>query len=195
MNFQNNKKVCLDKIDKSVKASIDSKILKLVDCINNNEHFYTTSSCSGRVVLQNIAESGRKNENLWLFVSHDIVEYSELLKTLETVSNIEKLSEGDEVWFRMEAAILHVACDSLENAQKLVDFARNSGFRRSGIQSTNKKILVEIVGSERMDIPVYYDAKLLISAYYVREMIRFANYKLNINWAKIEKLKEFFRNY
>lgn len=189
MNFQNDKKVCLSKIDKSKKGSIDSQILELVDCVNQNPHHYTTSSCSGRIVLQIFAESRRKDESEWLFVSHDLVDIDDFLNVIKVIKN-KKIS--DEVWFRMEAMILHVACDSIENAQKLVDFARNNGFKRTGIQSTNKKILVEIVGSERVDTLVFCKGQLVVDESYIRVLIEKSKIKLQQNWGKINRLKSYF---
>ena len=57
MNFDNEKKQCLEKIDNSKKQSIDSGIKKIVDLLNSKENYYTTSSCSGTESAR--ASSGR----------------------------------------------------------------------------------------------------------------------------------------
>ncbi|MBW2966012.1 hypothetical protein KY342_02835, partial [Candidatus Woesearchaeota archaeon] len=51
MQFENQKKTFLKKIDKSKKGGIDKEIIPLVNKINNSRNYYTTSSCSGRIVL------------------------------------------------------------------------------------------------------------------------------------------------
>lgn len=186
MNFINDKNVCLSKIDKSKKGSIDVQILELVDAINRSSHYYTTSSCSGRIVLQTMPESGRKNESEWLYVSHNLVTNTDCIM-------FEINGSKEELWFRMEAAILHVACDSLENAQKLVDFARNNGFRRAGVQATNKKFIVEIIGSERIDAPVAVNREALVDELYLSILVDKANWLLKRNWNKIAALLDFFR--
>ncbi|MCK5108013.1 MAG: hypothetical protein KAQ83_04765, partial [Nanoarchaeota archaeon] len=48
--FLNRKKVVLSKMDKSSKGSIDEKIKKICDIINEKEEYFTTSSCSGRLL-------------------------------------------------------------------------------------------------------------------------------------------------
>ncbi|MBW3002963.1 hypothetical protein KY337_00235 [Candidatus Woesearchaeota archaeon] len=184
--FQNNKKVSLSKVDKSRKGSIDSHIVDLVNTINENPHYYTTSSCSGRIVLQLVPKSGRKDESEWLYVSHEIVTNTDCMMQELRNSNL-------DVWFRMEAAILHVCCDSLENAQKLVDFARNNGFKRTGIQATNKKYIVEIIGSERIDAPLLNGGNLLVDDVYLAHLLDEANSKLLTNFEKLNRIKHFFK--
>ena len=51
MVFEQQKKTVLSKLDKSKKGSIDKGILKLVNTINKNSNYYTTSTCSGRIIL------------------------------------------------------------------------------------------------------------------------------------------------
>jgi len=57
MTFQKHKKDFLNKKDKSKKGSIDGEIKKLVDKINSLENYYTTSSCSGRILIAKIPDS------------------------------------------------------------------------------------------------------------------------------------------
>jgi len=198
MDFDNDKKVCLSKIDKSRKGSIDEHILDLVNLINDACDYYTTSSCSGRILLQ--IESDKKNENEWVFVSHDIVQFDELLKALndtllrfKSSKNLDGFREGNEIWFKMEALILHIACRDIKSAQALVDFSRNAGFRRTGIQSTNKKFIVEIVGTQRVECIVSRDDNILISDEYLKELISVSNERLSKNFDRIKRLVEFFK--
>ena len=50
MTFSIEKKAVLERIDKSRKQKIDEKIKSLVDHINSLDNYYTTSSCSGRML-------------------------------------------------------------------------------------------------------------------------------------------------
>ncbi len=50
-SFVQQKKSTLSKLDKSSKGDWDKKIVNLCEKINSLENFYTTSSCSGRIVL------------------------------------------------------------------------------------------------------------------------------------------------
>ena len=49
--FSKLKEHSLSKIDKSKKNSIDKNIKSLINIINKSDDYYTTSSCSGRIVL------------------------------------------------------------------------------------------------------------------------------------------------
>lgn len=49
--FSQWKKQCLKKLDQSKKGSVDQDIEHIVSLINSRAEFFTTSSCSGRVIL------------------------------------------------------------------------------------------------------------------------------------------------
>ena len=49
--FKNKKATCLSKVDFSRKGAIDEAIVDLIDFINACDHYFTTSSCSGRISL------------------------------------------------------------------------------------------------------------------------------------------------
>ena len=45
------KRVLQDKVDISKKGSVDAPIVHLVQYINDHDNYYTTSSCSGRILV------------------------------------------------------------------------------------------------------------------------------------------------
>lgn len=45
------KKQSLKRLDASKKGSVDEGISQLVSVVNSREEFFTTSSCSGRIIL------------------------------------------------------------------------------------------------------------------------------------------------
>ena len=184
MSFTKQKTDFLSKKDKSRKGSIDNKIKKLVDKINSLEDLYTTSSCAGRILLLAIPNSNKKNEVKYLFCSHKKIQYNNLKKIIKK----RKFPKND-VWFRVEPVILHVACKNLENAKKLLNIARNIGFRRSGIISVGKsKIIMELVSTEKIDAIVSKNRKLLIDENYFKVLVEEGNEKLERTWKKIDKL-------
>ena len=85
MSFTNEKQQFLKKPDKSLIQGIDKAILPLVNKINKNPDYYTTSSCSGRIIL--LPETGKKQEKVFLFVKHDSVEIKEIKNTLKNVKS------------------------------------------------------------------------------------------------------------
>lgn len=49
--FRRWKAQCLSKADLSRKGSVDEDVAEIVQLLNGQEQFFTTSSCSGRIIL------------------------------------------------------------------------------------------------------------------------------------------------
>ena len=82
--------------------------------------------------------------------------------------------------------ILHIACRNLDAANLLLEKVRQL-YKKSGILSASNKIIVEIRGSEFMEMPLYNGEKLL----FVGEgdwLVGLINQKLEKMWNGIEKL-------
>lgn len=184
--FEQDKKTFLKKKDKSKKGKVDENISELVDLINKHPNYYTTSSCSGRIVLIE-RKSHKKSETNWLFVSHDAVDFIDLWKILDNVPK-------NPVWFRFEPMILHVACRDIESAEKLVKVARPIGFRRTGIHGVSKKVLVEIGGTDYIDTILGWRGDLVADGDYIKILISEANKKMTRNLKKIRKLEKVFKD-
>ena len=157
--FEIRKKDFLNKKDKSRKGSIDAGIIPIVNLLNSSSSYYTTSSCAGRIMLLKIPHSGKKHETEWLFVKHGIVELSEINVILSNIPD-------GNLWFRQEGAILHVCCKTMQSAEKLLSVARDVSFKRSGIIAKGKRIIVEILGTEKLDAPIAKNGKLLVCLLY-----------------------------
>ena len=182
-SFENEKKQALNKKDKSRKQSVDEKIKKLIKIMNNKNNYYTTSSCAGRILLITL---GKKKQNTkWIFTSHNKIRFIE-------ISDYLKKLPKEKVYFRQEAFILHVACRSLDDAQRLLDAVRS--VRRKGILSSRGKIVVEIIGSPHFEAIIAKNGKLLIGEGYLKHLIEEANLRLVENWKKIKGLERQFTN-
>ncbi|MBD3355035.1 hypothetical protein GF361_03545 [Candidatus Woesearchaeota archaeon] len=179
MTFKSDKNTILSKIDKSKKGKIDKPIKSLIKKINKNSNFYTTSSCSGRIVLLS-KPSAKKQDINWLFKSHKKISFKQINSALSPLPN-------SPVWFRFEPLILHITAKNLKNAQYLINKSRAIGFKRSGIQSTKNKTAVEIASTEIISTIIADKGKLLISKNYLKRLIKEANKKLNTNKDKTKK--------
>jgi tRNA wybutosine-synthesizing protein 3 len=178
--FENMKKNTLTKTDKSKKGFIDEKIKKLIEKINENKNYFTTSSCSGRIVL--ISKGKKKNECEWLYSTHELADKDELWNLLQNIKT------NSEVFFKMESFILHVSCKTLTDAEKFLLIARKL-FKRAGIISL-KKLSIEIIGSYSIETLIIKDKKILISKEYLDNLTDDANEKLKLNWEKMEEFKK-----
>ncbi|CAJ0547835.1 Ff.00g045890.m01.CDS01 [Fusarium sp. VM40] len=144
--------------DASPKGSVDEGIRDLIDEINQQSGFVTTSSCAGRVSVflegRRVAEVEGEDEQIagvggkgaggaWLFVSHDPVpdtgdkntDWSSMFGLEDSAlaqETIGVVKERRLVHFKFEAMILHVLTASPEHAQILLRCGLQAGFRESG---------------------------------------------------------------
>jgi len=227
--FQQRKQEVLNKKDKSSIGFWDEKISKLCEKINSFEEYYTTSSCSGRIIV--MIDSDKKCPGLFKFVSHDLISFDELWGKISSLSleidcseseqvqdsslgkivkkknltnedlvinseclrkNLTKsiLEQGQDLKFKQEPPILHIACKDLESAEKLLNLGRKAGWKKSGILSLGKNIIVELNCSWKLEFPLVKEGKLLVGEEFLKEVLRKANRNLEKGWGKIEKLGE-----
>jgi tRNA wybutosine-synthesizing protein 3 len=186
-DFETKKRRCLDKLykpDKSRKGDVDELIVPLIETINSFDEYYTTSSCSGRIYL--LTEADAKPDVKWIYVSHNIIKSSVIIEILS--ENNLKAFPDKRIWLRQEGLILHVACKSLDAANKILNVARDSGLRRSGIIADSKSIIVEICSTEKLDVPVAYMGKALVNEEYLVMLTDIANQKMLKGRKKSEEL-------
>jgi len=178
----------LDNQDKSKKGEVDKLVITLIEKINSFEDYFTTSSCSGRIMI--IKPSKVKKDVEWLFSSHNEVEPELLIKKIHDFVNKSK----EPLWFKIEGFILHIACRDMESADKLLKLVKKGGLKRSGIVSTSHKIMVEIISSEILETPISKNNELMVEDNYLTFIIEEANAKLKRTHNKIKKLEEAIDN-
>ena len=178
----------LDNQDKSKKGEVDELVISLIDKINSFEDYFTTSSCSGRIMI--IKPSKVKKDVEWLFSSHNEVEPESLIKKIHDFANKSK----EQLWFKIEGFILHIACRDMESADKLLKLVKKIGLKRSGIVSTSHKVMVEIISSEILETPISKNNELMVEDNYLTFIIEEANAKLKRTHNKIKKLEEAIDN-
>ena len=187
MSFAHEKLQFLKKPDKSGIKGIDREIMPLVNLINSKEEYFTTSSCSGRIIL--MPETGKKQENVFLFVSHKAVSVKDIKDILE--SSEKSLTSPSPVYIKHEPCILHVACKSLDSAIKLVSKARQSGWKKSGIIGIKPdKVMCELVSTEILAAPIADKGKVIIDNNYLKIAAKECNKKLAQTRNKIKQLEK-----
>lgn len=170
----------LKKIDKSLKGHIDKRIEKLCDSINKTNNYYTTSSCSGRIVL--LKARKEKTGDLFIRTWHDEVSFKDFKLELE------KINSKELIYFKQEPCIIHVACRKLEDAQKLINLAMKAGWKRNGIIASDKRFVAELNSTEKLEFPIFKN-KILFDEIYLKLIVSEANKKLNESWEKIERIE------
>jgi tRNA wybutosine-synthesizing protein 3 len=183
-SFQKRKQDVLSKSDKSSIGKWDDKIKKLCEKINSLEDYYTTSSCSGRIIL--MIDQEKKGEDLFVFVSHDKVSFEELKKELS-------LKKNKKIKFKFEPCILHISCKTLEDAEKLYGKAKLAGWKKSGVIGMKNNFTIELSNSEKLEFPIIQNKKILINDEFLKIVIDESNKKLEKSWEKIEKLERMIK--
>ncbi|XP_067331567.1 tRNA wybutosine-synthesizing protein 3 homolog isoform X2 [Channa argus] len=157
--FSQWKKQCLNKLDLSKKGSVDQDIEHVVSLLNSCEEYFTTSSCSGRIILIDGAPESsdvQKQNCVWLFVSHKTCTSDDLMTAVAK-------SSGDAV-LKFEPFVLHVQCRRLEDAQ-----------------------LMAVRSTHGLEVPLSHEGKLLVEHKYINFLTQIANQKMEENLRRIHR--------
>ncbi len=205
--FDKRKRDVLSKLDKSHKGEWDEKIAELCDSINSFDSYYTTSSCSGRIVL--MIEQDKKDKGLFLSVYHDKISFKKLKEDLneiikphhhyhnhptkEKVNTKLKHPNFQNIKFKLEPCILHIACKTLEDSQKIYEKAKLAGWKKSGIIGMKSGFVVELNGTDRLEFPIINANKILVSDEFLEIVVEESNKKLEKSWIKIKRLEKLLK--
>ena len=173
----------LEKYHEALDAgAVDPPIVPLLEIINENPDYVTTSSCSGRIVLLATGKSEKKGESFFYRKWHRPVIADEVWTAIMNFSGKMRL------WFKVDPFILHVSARNVAAAELLVRTARIAGVKIAGIISVDKhRAVVELRGIDTMALPVW-DGRILISREYGEYIVREANRKITRNIGRLERL-------
>lgn len=180
-DFDNIKKTFLSKLDKSNAGGIDNGVQEIVTLVNNHLEYFTTSSCAGRIYLWKEPKSGKKKDVDFIFLKHGKLSAADV-KTIKQL-----ILPKETIWLRVEPIILHVCCKELDAAQRFLDIAKKL-FKKSCFLSIKNKIILEVRGSEIMEVPLAERNNWLVSEDYFDCLIK----KANERYSRIEKKNDEF---
>lgn len=175
--FDDTKKEMLSKLykpDKSFKGTVDEDAIPIINEVNSKKNYYTTSSCSGRISLFFESPSGKKKDAGWTFVKHGTASMDEILEALKEIPE-------ETLWFKMETPIFHIACRTDDDAKMLLALCMKLGFKRSGITSSARRTMVEIIFNDKIEVPVASNGQLFVDEKFVAFLLREANDKFKKN--------------
>ena len=180
--FDKQKLNCLSAVDLSRKGSVDTPVVDLVQFINSQRNYFTTSSCSGRIIVVDNDDDGaiKKKGCKWILTSHEQVDKLAVAVCLKDI-------EGNAV-FKFEPFILHVQCRTLSDAQLLLGCGVSSGLRNSGISVGNKgKCITAIRSTHSLEVPLSCNGNVLVSSDYIAYLVDIANKKMEENFDRISR--------
>ncbi|MFH1448564.1 MAG: hypothetical protein ABIG39_06910 [Candidatus Micrarchaeota archaeon] len=167
------------------KGEVDSRLTNILDSINTNQELVTSSSCSGRIVLLEIAE--KKGDAHFYRKWHREVGFDEVWEALRDYKGKKKL------WFRCEAFIIHIFAEEIEAATSLLKLARKAGFKRGGIWGfKNDWPFLELIGTNGFSLPVF-DKKPLTSKTHCEYILKTANKTLKKNYSQLKRFEKGLR--
>ncbi|MGC9050816.1 tRNA-wybutosine modification methyltransferase TYW3 [Pyrobaculum sp.] len=183
--FEARKKAFVERLEReALQDRVDGDILPLLRLLNTHPDIYTTSSCSGRImVAEAVRPSYSKGRGFRPVAKwHHPVD----------VDLVGEVAAGlDNAWLMVRGAILHLAAADAKTAYRLVELGRETGHKHSGVIAINRGgIFVEILGEERLDIPLKAGGRLLADLEAAVDMANktLALAKLRLYWlaARIE---------
>lgn len=169
--WQYRKKLAWSKIWEDLEIGyLDRDLLPLLILINRDRNFYTTSSCSGRILLMDSKYPWSRDETGIVFKSHVPIRDSELdfVFSLEPYVNF---------WLSVTGPIIHLYASSPKKAIWLLNLARRQGFKHSGIMyvSRSKGVFVELITGIYLSQTIKLRNKIIISQAELRELIKLVN--------------------
>jgi len=183
-DFLTGKKRALQKLDQAINESkVDKTILPLLTIINESTSYYTSSSCAGRIVLLQLPQIGDKQNAQFLRKWHRTIEPGELMSA-------SKSADVGQLWLLAQSPIIHLIAKTADVADLMLKTAIACGFKNSGIRSLDKKIVVEICSTERLDAPVGKDGVLFCDDEYLELLVSIVNEVLEKSRKKLSRFEE-----
>ncbi len=167
-------------------GKVDERFIPFCKWIAENRDYFTSSCCSGRILLLAVPDSGSKKDAYFHRAWHRAISPEELKEGLDSAS-----VEGGELWFKMEGFILHIGCKNLKNAEKIMELKAKAGIKRGGIIVAKPgKFIVELVSSQGIALPIKRGGKVLVGDDYLGDLLERANEKLGKNYGFLDRLEK-----
>lgn len=118
---------------------VDRDIVDFIKLVFSKKRVFTTSSCSGRIVVVDALYPWLREGAHIIFKKHSPVTVSE-------IQDIVRQRPLYRYWLVVSGPIIHFNTASLEDTQRLLNTLRESGFKHSGVISISSSgIVVEAV--------------------------------------------------
>jgi len=148
---------------------------------------FTTSSCSGRIVLMDAEYPWEKDETMIVFKKHEPVSLGE-------VEEAAAKPVARRLWLSVQGPIIHVEALDVEEAFVVLEAARRAGFKHSGIlAATRKGVLVELRTGIRVNIPLRDPDAWLVDRGSLPRIVELSNRALREAKERLERLRSELR--
>jgi tRNA wybutosine-synthesizing protein 3 len=107
-----------------IKGLADKDIIRHIDKFNKLKDYYTTSSCSGRIMLVKNIKGANKTPNAFYFKSHSSVDLKDFIKA------IEDYKDSQEIWIKLNRSYFTLDV-GIGCCKKLLDYCQLKGLKRA----------------------------------------------------------------
>ena len=164
------------------RGRVDLDLLPILSLLNSSPNYYTTSSCSGRIQVASTRIPGEKFKMIVIAKWHRPISVQELEGLL-------RFAAYPDIWLSVQGPILHVACKTMKDAVKLVNMARDSGFKHSGIQGVGRtRVMVEVLSAERVEAPLRLNGVEALNSEILEEFVARINEVLLKGKSRLRRL-------
>lgn len=162
---------------------IDKEMIELCELISEKKEFFTSSGCSGRILLLSLTNRTKKDASFHR-------KWHQPIKPKKAINALKEETSG-QIWLKVEPFIIHIGTNSLENARKVLATKNKAGIKRGGIIVAKPgKFVVELIGTDKMSVLLKKNKDQLASEKFIREQAIEANKKLERNYERLEKFKK-----
>ncbi len=163
----------------------DVKIIPLCSFLAETKNFFTTSSCSGRMLLLKTDKKNSKKKASFHRKWHRAVKFPELWKA------VKEKTGRQELWLKQEPFILHIGTNTLENAGKMLSAMKKAGIKRGGIMvAEEEKFVIELTGTHSLALPIKINGKIIVGRQYLKTVLGKANKKMLENNKRLKKFEK-----
>lgn len=168
------------------KDLVDSLVIPFLLKVIEIPDIYTSSSCSGRLLLLGGDEDENKKVSGFVNRYHRLVTYEEIKR------DVDNFNVG-HLWLKIEPFIFHFATKDYNKAKDILDFCREQGLKKAGIISAKEgRFTCEVTHTVFLSTLIKIDKRQLVSDDYLKEIVTIANKKLEKNFKKLEEFENAF---
>jgi len=168
------------------KDLVDSPLIPFLLKVLDIPDIYTSSSCSGRLLLLGGDEEENKKVSGFINRYHRLVNFDEIKRD---ISNFNK----GYLWLKVEPFIFHFATKNYKKAKEILDFCREQGLKKAGIISAKEgRFTCEVTHTVFISTLVKINKDQIISDDYLKILVDIANKKLETNFKKLEDFENAF---
>ena len=155
MEFSQYKAKAMGKLENAKSEGlVDEGVIEVLDAFNSHPDIFTTSSCAGRLQLIVLPDIGRKDSVELRKTWHRPVKFEEVKEALDNLD----VPSNSIVILQGQSPIFHVACRTMELAQKFRGIVHSQGWKYSSLITGNEdKWVVEILSASRIDNLLFRD--------------------------------------